>query len=121
MRRDEWGFRDLKKRDSPQKKNRYDQHDSQELLAFLLDGLHEDLNRVHKKPYVEIPDANGRPDELVAAESWKIYLMRNKSIIVDLFQGQLKSTLCCKKCGFESVKFDPFMCVFFAECMRTAY
>ncbi len=23
----------------------YQQHDSQELLAFLLDGLHEDLNR----------------------------------------------------------------------------
>ncbi len=25
------------------------QHDSSELLGFLLDGLHEDLNRVHKK------------------------------------------------------------------------
>ena len=24
----------------------YDQHDSQELLSFLLDGLHEDINRV---------------------------------------------------------------------------
>lgn len=31
----------------------YQQHDSQELLAFLLDGLHEDLNRVKQKPYVE--------------------------------------------------------------------
>jgi ubiquitin carboxyl-terminal hydrolase 4/11 len=31
----------------------YQQHDSQELVAFLLDGLHEDLNRVLKKPYVE--------------------------------------------------------------------
>ena len=31
----------------------YMQHDSQELLAFLLDGLHEDLNRIRKKPYVE--------------------------------------------------------------------
>ena len=34
----------------------YQQHDSQELVAFLLDGLHEDLNRVLKKPYVEKPD-----------------------------------------------------------------
>lgn len=33
----------------------YQQHDSQELLAFLLDGLHEDLNRIRKKPYVETP------------------------------------------------------------------
>ncbi len=29
------------------------QHDSSELLSFLLDGLHEDLNRVHKKPPTE--------------------------------------------------------------------
>ena len=29
----------------------YAQHDTQELLAFLLDGLHEDLNRILKKPY----------------------------------------------------------------------
>ena len=26
--------------------------DSQELMGFLLDGLHEDLNRVKKKPFV---------------------------------------------------------------------
>ena len=34
----------------------------QELLAFLLDGLHEDLNRVQEKPYVELKDSDGRPD-----------------------------------------------------------
>ncbi len=32
----------------------YAQQDSQELLAFLLDGLHEDLNRIKNKPYVEV-------------------------------------------------------------------
>ena len=37
----------------------YQQHGSQELVAFLLDGLHEDLNRVLKKPYVEKPDWEG--------------------------------------------------------------
>lgn len=42
----------------------YQQQDSHELLAFLLDGLHEDLNRVKKKPYIEIPDHGGRPDEV---------------------------------------------------------
>ena len=31
----------------------YEQHDSSELLTFLLDGLHEDLNRINKKPYVD--------------------------------------------------------------------
>lgn len=32
----------------------YNQQDSQELMAFLLDGLHEDLNRIKKKPYYEV-------------------------------------------------------------------
>ena len=42
----------------------YQQHDSQELLTFLLDGLHEDLNRIKKKPYIELQDASGRPDNV---------------------------------------------------------
>ncbi len=37
----------------------YSQQDSQELLAFLLDGLHEDLNRVEKKRYIEVCAAHG--------------------------------------------------------------
>lgn len=32
----------------------YQQHDSQEFLAFLLDGLHEDINRIQHKPYIEV-------------------------------------------------------------------
>lgn len=43
----------------------YQQQDCQELMAFLLDGLHEDLNRVKKKPYIEQSDADGRPDEVI--------------------------------------------------------
>ncbi|XP_054279647.1 ubiquitin carboxyl-terminal hydrolase 32-like [Macrosteles quadrilineatus] len=84
------------------------QHDAQELLAFLLDGLHEDLNRVHDKPYVELNDSDGRCDVNVAQEAWENHILRNKSIIVDLFHGQLKSKVRCKECGHESVRFDPF-------------
>lgn len=80
----------------------YQQHDSQELVAFLLDGLHEDLNRVLKKPYVEKPDWEGGGDvELVqlATKSWDGYMLRNDSVIVDLFQGQYQSTLVCPECS----------------------
>lgn len=57
---------------------------SQELLAFLLDGLHEDLNRVKHKPYIKSRDADGRPDEEVADEYWANHIARNDSIIVDV-------------------------------------
>ena len=42
----------------------YQQQDSHELLAFLLDGLHEDLNRIRKKPYIQLKDADGRTDKV---------------------------------------------------------
>ncbi|CAD8190935.1 unnamed protein product [Paramecium octaurelia] len=89
----------------------YQQHDSSELITFLLDGLHEDLNRVKKKPYVESKDYQGRPDNEVAKESWENHLARNQSIIVDLMHGQYKSTLKCPTCQQISITFDPFLTV----------
>jgi ubiquitin carboxyl-terminal hydrolase 4/11/15 len=86
----------------------YQQQDSQELLAFLLDGLHEDLNRIQRKPYVEMGSHVGKTDEVFAEESWQDHKKRNDSIIVDTFHGQLKSTLNCLVCNEISVVFDPF-------------
>lgn len=108
----------------------FQQQDSHELLAFLLDGLHEDLNRIIKKPYIEMGSHVGKTDKQFAEESWQDHLKRNDSIIVDLFhgnysklikcikksclfnsslyQGLLKSTLNCLTCNEISIKFDPF-------------
>ncbi|KAL6119028.1 usp11 [Pungitius sinensis] len=86
----------------------YQQHDSQELLSFLLDGLHEDLNRVKNKEYIELRDAEGRPDQEVAEEAWRNHRRRNDSVIVDTFHGLFKSTLVCPECHKVSVTFDPF-------------
>lgn len=88
----------------------YQQQDSQELLAFLLDGLHEDLNRILRKPYVE--GVTGTPldkDEEVAAKAWNGHKQRNDSFVVDHFQGQLKSKVVCPHCANVSITFDPFM------------
>uniref|UniRef100_A0A674H8Z8 Ubiquitin carboxyl-terminal hydrolase 19 n=1 Tax=Taeniopygia guttata TaxID=59729 RepID=A0A674H8Z8_TAEGU len=87
----------------------YAQHDAQEFMAFLLDGLHEDLNRIQNKPYTETVDSDGRPDEVVAEEAWQRHKMRNDSFIVDLFQGQYKSKLVCPMCSKVSITFDPFL------------
>jgi ubiquitin carboxyl-terminal hydrolase 6/32 len=61
------------------------------MLSFLLETLHEDLNDVTKKPYVEHKDSDGRKDEEVSKEYWEGFLRREKSIFIDLFYGQLKS------------------------------
>ena len=66
----------------------YQQQDSQELMAFLLDGLHEDLNRIKKKPYVETKEANDRPDEV----GKPIPYTTTSSITTDLLG---KSTVSC--------------------------
>ncbi|CAI4226860.1 unnamed protein product [Auanema sp. JU1783] len=87
----------------------YSQQDSQELMAYLLDGLHEDLNRVKNKPYMEEEEDMSKYDEYEHAElAWMAYKSRNDSIIVDKFHGQLKSTLVCPVCSKVSIKFDPF-------------
>ncbi len=74
----------------------------------LLDGIHEDLNLVKKKPYIEIPDSNGRPDSEVAAEQWAIHEARNRSIVQSVFGGQYKSAVKCFECRKVSLTFDPF-------------
>ena len=56
----------------------------------MLDGLHEDLNRVTDKKYVEDVESDGSGDlDEVAVRAWSGYLERNRSIVVDLFQGQV--------------------------------
>ncbi|CAK4376833.1 unnamed protein product [Aphanomyces euteiches] len=85
-----------------------DQQDAQELIAFLLSGLSEDLNRIHDKPYIEQPDSDGRYDADLADEWWRNHLKREVSIIVALFTGQYKSLLTCSACGFKSARFEPF-------------
>ncbi|EDV29689.1 uncharacterized protein TRIADDRAFT_19410 [Trichoplax adhaerens] len=85
------------------------QHDSQELLMILLDGLHEDINRVKQKDYIEDDDTSHLPDEEAANIAWDRHKRRNQSIIVELFQGQFKSTLVCLTCNKRSVTFQVFM------------
>ncbi|GMH71767.1 hypothetical protein TL16_g05739 [Triparma laevis f. inornata] len=86
-----------------------EQHDAQELLTFLLNGLSEDLNRIVDKPYLENPDSDGRPDHVLADIWWRNNLQRELSIIVALFTGQFKATTTCHKCGYCSARYEPFI------------
>merc|ERR1719326_668383 len=56
----------------------YHQHDAQEVLTFLLDGLHEDVNKApYPRPIVEDPSFQEKEDGVVAVEAWNGNLRRN--------------------------------------------
>ncbi|KAF7308949.1 Ubiquitin carboxyl-terminal hydrolase 4 [Mycena kentingensis (nom. inval.)] len=93
--------------------NGSNQHDSQEFLSFLLDGIHEDLNRILAKP--DLTKTPAQEEELerlstqVASEQeWRLWKTRNDSIIVDFFQGQFRNRMQCLTCTTTSTTYNVF-------------
>ncbi|EME45447.1 hypothetical protein DOTSEDRAFT_52723 [Dothistroma septosporum NZE10] len=92
----------------------YGQQDSQEFLSFLVDALHEDLNRIIKKPYIENPDSDDAkvhdPEYIhELGETYRAnHQKRNDSVATDLFGGFYKNTMECPNCEKVSVTFDPY-------------
>ena len=88
----------------------YRQQDAQEFLSVLLDQLHEDLNRITDKPYIELLEKQQNEDDLTASKRWwDLHRKREDSIIIDLFNGQFKSETICQICGKSSITYDPFL------------
>ncbi|KAL7487577.1 hypothetical protein ACHAW6_013161 [Cyclotella cf. meneghiniana] len=88
-----------------------DQQDAQELINDMIDMLHEDGNRVKKKPYVAALEDNFiEKTELprIGQESWRRFLRRNRSAISDLAMGQVYNRVTCPVCNHSSKNFDPF-------------
>ena len=92
----------------------YGQQDSQEFLSFLIDGLHEDLNRIQKKPYIENPESDDKtvhdPQAIrqLGEQFRENHEKRNDSVAMDLFSGFYKNTMVCPDCEKVSVTFDPY-------------
>ncbi|KAF9224073.1 cysteine proteinase [Gyrodon lividus] len=91
-----------------------DQHDSQEFLTFLLDGLHEDLNRVLTKPSNGLTperesELENLPQQVASEQEWEVYRKRNDSLIVDYFQGQFRNRMECLTCHHTSTTYNSFM------------
>lgn len=52
-----------------------------------MDGLHEDLNRISKKPPYKEMDFDNLPISDQSEKWWKYYLERDDSIVTDVFSG----------------------------------
>ncbi|KAJ2883862.1 ubiquitin-specific protease doa4 [Coemansia aciculifera] len=92
-----------------------DQEDAQEFALFLLDTLHESVNRVHPRPPPErdlTPEEDlmfERMSDMQQAEmQWGRYIRRNWSIMTSIFQGQVQSRLTCLSCKHKSTTYFTF-------------
>lgn len=92
----------------------YDQHDSQELCAYVLDALHEDTNRVGTNRRAPAPTSEtcddeeedkeedkeeGGDDGIAADKAWVERRAREDSEVSGYFLGQIKSRLQCPNDG----------------------
>ena len=84
--------------------------DAHEYLLKLLNKLHEDLNRITIKNYLQLEEKlREETDEIASKRWWDYNKSREDSIINDLFQGQYKTIIKCSNCGKESIKYEEFL------------
>lgn len=88
------------------------ERDAHDFLIFMFDQFHNDLYRKASGLPGELK-YRGDPIEIEAAKTWQDSLLTNSSIIVDLFQGQLRFKAQCKNCGKLTYHFDSYICLRF--------
>ncbi|KAH8825801.1 hypothetical protein DL96DRAFT_1609938 [Flagelloscypha sp. PMI_526] len=90
------------------------QYDSQEFLSFLLDVVHQDMNRRAFNPILS--STKREEDErleslsinLASEQQWQFWKTKNDSMITDYFHGQLMDRIECLTCHNTSRIFNAF-------------
>ena len=81
----------------------YNQHDAQEFMRFLLNELHDEINKASVKGRKPPADNETLKDACARYLTWE------NSWISELFGGMLRSVVCCTVCYRTSTVYDPFM------------
>jgi len=85
------------------------QHDAQEFMRYLVDRMHNELNRVRRKPRYRKLKCEELPIR-IQSQKWAEYAAKfDNSVMTDLFNGQLISVVTCLSCRYKSATFDNFM------------
>ena len=79
------------------------QHDAHEFMRFLLNELHEEINRASEE------GRKSPADNETLEEACARYLSWEDSRISQLFSGMLRSDVCCSVCNNQSTAYIPFM------------
>ena len=81
----------------------YNQHDAHEFMRFLLNELHEEINRAREE------GRKSPADNETLEEACARHLTWDDSKISQLFSGMLRSDVCCSVCSNQSTAYIPFM------------
>ncbi|KAI5204447.1 cysteine proteinase [Aureobasidium subglaciale] len=90
------------------------QQDAKEFFDFLVDCLHEDLNKNWSKTPLKALTADQEatrekmPKPIVCRTEWGRYTHREQSYLTQLFGGQHASRLRCTTCHFTSTTYEAF-------------
>ncbi|KAG9672393.1 cysteine proteinase, partial [Aureobasidium melanogenum] len=90
------------------------QQDAKEFFDFLVDCLHEDLNKNWAKTPLKALTADQEatrekmPKPMVCRTEWGRYTHREQSYLTQLFGGQHASRLRCTTCHFTSTTYEAF-------------
>ena len=79
------------------------QHDAHEFMRFLLNELHEEINRASEE------GRKSPADNETLEEACDRYLTWEDSRISQLFSGMLRSDVSCSVCNNQSTAYVPFM------------
>ena len=79
------------------------QHDAHEFMGFLLNELHEEINRA------SVEGRKSPADNETLREACARHLTWEDSRISELFGGMLRSEVCCSVCSDKSIVCIPFL------------